>query len=299
MREDGYSIREIAKHTGVPKSVVDRELKRWEAYVPASESWGQGKAELVKPSVKRSKASQEVVCFITDIHAPYHDSGALQSALEVVRAVQPDRLVNMGDTADFFQISRFWDGIDRLDSLQSDLDTSNEIRRQFRSAAPNAIFDECEGNHDNRLRTYIQLNAKPLMSLDSLKPENLCAWKELEISPHGENGFLLRPHFLVKHGTIARQEAGATAKAECLQAGISGISGHVHRLSTYRKEGYVRREWTEGGCLCRLDPDYIKGGAANWTHGMAVGTFSTKTDSFVIEQVQSFDGKFIYGGLTY
>jgi hypothetical protein len=297
LHDDGYSLREISKATGIPKTTVQREVKRLDAERPPSTSWGDGRAKLVKPSVK--KGQDEVVCFITDIHAPFHDQDALESALELVRALQPNRLVNLGDTIDAHQISRFWNGIDRAFELQADLDAANEIRKAFRQAAPNAVFDECEGNHDNRFTTYIQTQAKALVSLDSLKPESLFKWKELGIRSHNSNGFLLRPEFLCKHGSIARQEAGATAKAELALAGISGISGHVHRLITYAKEGYVRRQWTEAGCLCRLDPDYTKGQVPNWTSGMCVGTFSTRSNAFVIETVQSMEGKFIYGGRTF
>jgi hypothetical protein len=163
---------------------------------------------------------------------------------------------------------------------------------------PNAAIDETEGNHDYRIKTYIETNAPGLASLRALDMASLCSYQELDIRWHPGHGFRLRPEFLVKHGTIVRQDAGSTAKAELLLNGISGISGHVHRLATYTKNGYVRRSWTEQGCLCRLDPPYITGGA-NWEQGIAVGYFSTKSPNFVVDLVRYSDGALWYGGQRY
>ena len=83
-----------------------------------------------------------------------------------------------------------------------------------------------------------------------------------------------------------------------MAAGISGISGHTHRLAPYKKSGYTPRVWWEQGCLCRLDPDYIIG-KPNWEQGVMVGEFSTKTDSFVLHPVPFLDGKLRFGRESY
>lgn len=124
-------------------------------------------------------------------------------------------------------------------------------------------------------------------------------YRELEINWHPGCGFLLRREFLVKHGTVVRSESGATAKAEYSLAGISGISGHTHRLARYRKAGYAQREWLEQGCLCRLDPDYVAGGLPNWTIGCAIGEFSTKSPSFVLHEVPFVADRLRFGREQY
>jgi hypothetical protein len=212
-----------------------------------------------------------------------------------VRKVKPHTLVINGDVNDFFQLSRFNTGHEREDFLQLEIDAANAIRQRFRKAAPNARLIETEGNHDNRIRSYVVKNAKALHSLRVLDPAALFDHDKLDIQWFPGAGFRLRPSFLVKHGTLVRGESAATAKAELASAGISGVSGHTHRLGTYRRAGYQTKQWTEGGCLCRLDPDYITG-QPNWTQGLVVGQFSTKTDSFVVEEVQAMDGKLVWGG---
>lgn len=261
---------------------------------PKSETWGLGRARIVG---RATRAATEVNVIISDIHAPHYDVRALSSALKLIEDIQPHRVGINGDINDFFSISSFNKGADRLDTLQDEIDLGNKIRRRVREAAPNARLDENEGNHESRIRDYVRKNARALTSLRNLNPESLFDWAQNEITPHGTNGYRLRPHFLVKHGTIIRSEGGATAKAEQLAANINGVSGHTHRLAPYRKDGYAPREWWEGGCLCRLDPDYVE--VPNWRHGLLVVYLSTKTDNFKIDPVSTFNGRFTYGGKTF
>lgn len=266
--------------------------------IPDSEPWNGPRAELVEPA---SRSSEQVAVIISDIHSPYHDVTALRSALALIDAMQPDLVVINGDLPDFFGISSHNRTMERLDTLQAELDMADDIRRAIRKAAPNAVIRENEGNHDSRLRTYVRSRARELSSLRCLTPENLnAAWKECGIIPHGGAGFLIQPGFLIKHGNVVRSEAGASARGEMKRYKISGITGHVHRLAQATEDGYKRLEWYEGGCLCSLDPDYIPGGPPNWRHGITVGFFSTKTDAFQVDMVKAgSDGRFRYGGVSY
>lgn len=233
--------------------------------------------------------------FLSDFHVPHHNIPVVESALRLIKKIRPHRVVLNGDMNDHFQLSRFNNTGERLETLQDEIDGGNRIRGAVRKAVPDALIEETEGNHDSRLRGYVAQNAAALKSLRALLPEEQYHWKRYEITPHTGAGFRLRPNFLVKHGTHVRGEAGATAKAEMAAAGISGISGHTHRLATYRKVGYQTMQWTEQGCLCRLDPEYITG-MPNWTNGVVVGQFSTRSDCFVVEEVQAFNDKLVYGG---
>lgn len=287
----------VSRATGVPESTLKTAasalgFRKEAAPEPQEVPWGTGAAKPV-----RNTKPNEVVVFLSDIHIPYQDTALVASALRLIEDVRPDRVVINGDVADFFQCSRFNMAEERMEELQSDIDAANAFRRSVREAAPNAAIDETEGNHDNRITTYVRKNARAVASLRSLEPRFLFAYDDLDINVHPGCGFLLRPFFLVKHGTIVRGEAGATAKAELLAAGINGISGHTHRLATYRKSGYGQRQWTEQGCMCRLDPDYVPGGVPNWTQGIAVGEFSAS--AFVIHEVPFTDGALRLGLRTY
>lgn len=290
-RPDGWAREAWRKHCR------DHDVKytRPTTTVPAAVKWGLGAAQPVRPATTEDT---ELVVFLSDIHVPYHDPDVVASALRLIRRLKPHRVVLNGDIADFFQLSRFNTAQSRMDDLQAEIDDANLIREGVRAAAPDAVIDETEGNHDSRTSTYVANNARALKSLRALEPENLFKYRELNINWHPGAGFLLRQNFLVKHGTIVRKDGGASAKAEMEQAGVSGISGHVHRLATYRKAGYSQRQWTEQGCLCRTDPDYVVG-APNWVQGCVVGEFSTRSDVFVTYEVPAVDGRLRFGGKAY
>jgi hypothetical protein len=261
----------------------------------AKVEWGLGAAPLLEPSTTEAT---EIVAFFGDMHYPYQDDAMVKSCLNLIRRVKPHRIVNLGDTNDFFSISRFNKNLERLDDLQDEIDQANAFRSKLRSFAPNADIIEIPGNHCIRITNYVAENARALTSLRALDPHSLFALNENGITYAGQNGFLLRQNFLAYHGTKINKNAGATAKAEMDQYECSGISGHCHRLSEYVKNGYTRKSWTEAGGLFRKDADYIVG-PGNWERGMAIGQFSTKSDAFVIELVHEFDGKLMYGGKCY
>lgn len=286
--EEHGSINRVAEATGENRAKLQNWARKHSEDAKGIIPWGMGRAQPVSPSTREP---WERVVFLSDVHVPYQDKALVASALDLIRRWEPHRVVLNGDIADLFILSRFNTSAERMDSLQDDIDEANEFRASVRDAAPGARIDETLGNHDDRTITYIKQNARALYSLRALRPEILFDYARLGIQHHPGAGFLLRPHFLVKHGTVVRAEAGASAKAEMLQAGISGISGHTHRLATYRREGYVQREWHEQGCLCRQDPDYIKSGVANWTQGIAIGEFSTRSDAFQVQLVPGVDGE--------
>lgn len=235
---------------------------------------------------------------MSDFHVPYHDVALVDSALALLKKVKPHRIVLNGDINDFFQLSRFNVNRERMEELQEEIDEGVELRRRIRAVCPNAHLVENEGNHDSRIKTYVKLNAAALGSLRALEPANLFEWNALEIDSFPGAGFRQRRNFLIKHGSYVRQDVPATAKVELQHAGISGVSGHTHRLGTYRKVGYDPKQWTEQGCLCRLDPDYVTG-VPNWTHGMVIAQFSTRSDAFVVNEIQTIDGRFTWGGKTF
>jgi predicted phosphodiesterase len=258
-------------------------------------SWALGTAAHVPPSTSEET---EAVIFLSDLHFPFQDPDVVASALTLARRIRPHRIVLNGDINDFFQLSRFNTGQERLDDLQDEITQANAFRAALRRAVPNAVIDETLGNHDARLTRYVEQNARAMTSLHALEPSRLLAADKLEINRYDAAGFRLRPHFLVRHGTLIRKHAGWSARAELESAGISGVSGHTHRLGIFRVGGYRPLQWAEGGCLCGLSPDYAVG-SPNWQQGCVVGRFSTRTDAFLLEEVQALDGQLVYGGKAY
>lgn len=263
--------------------------------IPLPELWGSGKAPVIKPSTQEH---WETVIFASDFHVPYHDVVLVDAMLDVMADIKPHRVVLNGDINDFFQMSRFNAANERLELLQSEINQGKLIRQQVRIVNPDAIIDETIGNHEERLMTYPGFRAPALRSLESLQPANLLGLNELEITHWPANGFRLREDFVVEHGVVVRSSSGASAKARLESTLISGIMGHTHRMDSYRKKGYRDLSWYEQGCMCMLNPDYVKGGA-NWTQGFAIGIFSTKTANFNVQLIPAVGRGFIYDGKHY
>lgn len=263
--------------------------------IPVAEKWGDGLAPLVPPTTDQQF---EVVVSVSDIHFPYHNETLLASTLLLIEDINPHCIVINGDVNDFFQLSRFNQGLERLDELQEEIDMGVDFRRNLRYIAPNAVIRETLGNHDERLLSYVENNARSLSSLRALKPEALLQLDELEITLYGRSGFRIRPEFVFEHGHVVRSDAGASAKARLNNTLISGMMGHTHRMAEYPKYGYRNLTWYEQGCLCMRNAEY-KIGETNWQPGFAVGHFSTRTSNFHVELVRAVNNGYIYGGKHY
>lgn len=255
--------------------------------------WGHGQAKQVPRSTKES---EERVVFVPDCHYPYADEDLIRSLFKLIAWFKPHRIIHLGDLVDFHAISRWNAGLERLDDLQDEIDEAAGFLGDLRKAAPDADIRWLEGNHDERLLKYVATEARALKSLRDLSVERQFGLDELGISYHGGEGILLRKEFLARHGTMIRSGAGSTAKAECLASGISGISGHTHRLGVYRRDGYRSLQWNEAGTLSRLDPPYNPG-RPDWRQGMIVGYFGK--NSWRVEEVHAEDGKLVYGGKSF
>lgn len=311
-KEEGApSWKELAEDIGWEGSIAGlrsrvaeyRKLKsRHQRYIPGvgfvipdTEKWGDGIAPLLEPTTKETF---ETVVSISDIHFPYHNKPLLESTFLLMEDIQPHVIVINGDVNDFFQLSRFNQGLERLDNLQEEIDMGYMFRRTLREMFPNARIRENLGNHDERILSYIENNARSLASLRALKPEALLGLDELEITLFGRGGHRIRPEFVFEHGHVVRGEAGASAKARLTNTLISGMMGHTHRMAEYPKFGYRNLTWYEQGCLCSRNAEY-KIGETNWQPGIAVAHFSTKTENYHVELVRAVHNGYIYGGKHY
>lgn len=240
---------------------------------------------------KKHKLNQKIVQ-INDLHIPFHDKKALEVFNLFLKDFKPDQLVIAGDLLDFYQLSSFDKDPMRRFTIQDEIDVCYEVLKEFKLLCPNIHF--IKGNHEDRLRRFLWKNPS-LASIKVLELPKLLNLDSLEIEYHDYeyifNGFRFT------HGTIVRQDSGATAKAELLKYGSSMSSGHTHRISSFLKtdaRGTVGAY--EMGCLCSLEPEYING-VPNWCQGF--GVFHFMGDRFFCQQIPIIKHEFIYGGKRY
>jgi len=105
-------------------------------------------------------------------------------------------------------------------------------------------------------------------------------------------------HYLFKHGDLVRKFASYTAKGEFDKEGMSGASGHSHRLGQH----YVRKRggfytWLESGCLCDLNPEYIEG-TADWQQGLSLVTFRENSNHFTATLIPIVDREILWGDVS-
>ena len=106
----------------------------------------------------------ERVGVLADIHIPYHDNVALETALSYLDEFKPNTIVLLGDMLDFYKVSRFTKKIGRH-SVGSELGQGRMFLQNLRYRFPGAKIIYLEGNHENRLERYILENAAEIADL--------------------------------------------------------------------------------------------------------------------------------------
>lgn len=242
---------------------------------------------------KKTNSKRTVIA--NDLHIPYEDKPAVNLLLGFIEEMNPCRIILNGDIADFYSISRFDKNPNRVFNLQGELNSVCDFFDKLKDVSPKSEILYIQGNHEDRLRKYLWSKGSELASLDCLDLTKLLRFNEFKIQ-YIEDGYWLGKLY-VTHGSLIRKDAGATAKAEFVKNGCSGISGHSHRDAkfTVRNQG-GHFAWWESYCLCDLNPEYIDG-IANWTHGFAMVTLVD--DRIFVEQIPIIHGRYIYGGKIY
>jgi len=244
----------------------------------------------------KRKVEYEKTVFVPDIHAPYIDGNAFRCMLAFLKVFKPEHIFVIGDVLDFYQLSKFIKNPSRMMDLQTDIDAAHLALRQIRKAAPTAKIRLLKGNHEARLQKFLWSTAAELVSLRDLTVPHLLNLDDLNIE-WIETGSTVFHGFLIKHGNVVRSRSGYTATGEREKAGISGVSGHTHRLSQIYNTNYTgMTTWVECGCLCRLDPEYAEGQIVDWQHGLAFGFYKKDKKRFTIHTAPIIDGCCVYDG---
>jgi hypothetical protein len=208
-----------------------------------------------------------------DWHVPFHDAKSLKGAFDWCKKVQPDILV-LHELHDFYAISRFDKNPNRQASLQDEIDIVTGYLTELRGLCPASRMILLESNHSDRLRRYLWSKAPALACLRVLEIEGLL---ELQKNSIEYMEYFIHQKFLFKHGDVVSKESGMTARRELAREGMSGVSGHTHRLGAhYRRNRGGEYVWLENGCICDLNPEYIKG-TADWQQGFSLVSFESRT----------------------
>jgi hypothetical protein len=242
---------------------------------------------LIKAREKSCFNNKFNIISLTDWHIPYHDQEAISAALDFCKKIQPQILI-IHELHDFYSLSRFDKDPERLDGLQTELNWVGDYLRILRDTCPDSRIILLKSNHLDRLRRYLWSHAQALASLDALAIPQLLNLERYNIE---YKDYFVYNNFIFKHGNLVSKEAGMTARRELAAEGMSGVSGHTHRLAQiYARERGGKYTWIENGCLCDLSPDWIDG-VANWQHGISIVSFEQNSDAYFAMPLPIIDGK--------
>lgn len=253
----------------------------------------QFKNNFLNKEKNHSKNSQ-TVC-ISDLHIPNQDDTTLNLVFDCIVNLQPENLVLLGDILDCYWNSSFLKNPKNNIYLQEEADIFYKKFSYLRKYIPHTNIYYILGNHEDRLLKD-QWEKPQYIGLRALEPRELLRLDKLNIDNY-RNKVIIND-FIYYHGDKVSNKSSYTAKAEFEGFQMnSGISGHTHRLgSYYHTYDKCTKNWFENGCLCDLDPEYIRE-KVNWQQGFSVVNYFEGINQ--VDQILIQDHKFKYEGKVY
>jgi len=232
---------------------------------------------------------------LNDAHVPFEDKDVIRCAIDFCKRLQPDIIVT-DEWMDFYELSRFL-----KDPKMATGYTLHDARlktweyfKQIQKACPDARRIHLNANHTKRMRKYLCRNAHELCGLPEFEMKTFMDFQRFNIEY--VDYFTWQGVFLFKHGDRVHKFSAYTAKNELDNEGISGASGHSHRLGQhYRTKRGGNYVWIECGCLCKLNPEYIEGKVADWQHGLGLVQFKGNSRHFIAHAIPITDNEIIWG----
>jgi predicted phosphodiesterase len=210
---------------------------------------------------------------LPDIHLPYEDKYAIDSVLTMIDAVKPARVVQVGDLLDMKAPARWSKGTaaEYCNSVREEADAGVEFWTRLRQAAGDAELVWVTGNHEDRLRNYVNAYAPALRDIVPSTAE-LMKLDSFGVKYPKQQPWTVAPGVSCIHGKMLAPHAGFSARKELLRhnpdRGI--VQGHTHRLGVIYETTNATRFALESGWLgdIRRAGSYLDfPGVANWQQG--------------------------------
>lgn len=252
---------------------------------------------------------------LNGIMVPVHDEAAFSVGHQIIRDIQPDRIISVGDNLDLASIGRWDKERSFVGSIQPSIDRLGRMAAQLRADVPNSEIVFLEGNHDLRLQKLLQKEAPELFALRRANTEVsedevvlgipfLSRFGELAIkyvAGYPANKFWINDKLQVIHGDVVRS-GGSTVAAYLDKYEESTISGHTHRAEFAAKTVSDRyKTWVKVaasfGTWSRVDghtPGVGQGlsptgepvgQAPNWQQAVGIVTYKEGDGPFDIQTV--------------
>lgn len=226
-----------------------------------------------------------------DVHLPYHDSKALNLAVEKLYHDNVDAIVLAGDLIDCYQLSDF-EKDPRNRDFKYEIDTARALFKELRTRFPKARLVYIEGNHEQRFDRYIRKNAPVLLGLPMTTLPEVLGLREFGVEYVGNK----RVTHLGKLNVVHGHEFGKSvfspvnpARGFYMRAKANVIGGHHHQTSEHAENditGSITCAWSVG-CLSDLHPQYMP--LNKWNLGFAVVEVAGNGD-FAVDNMKIING---------
>ena len=226
-----------------------------------------------------------------DIHLPYQDNDALETAINFAIDFKPNFIYLNGDTMDMYQASRYVKDI-RLRNLAGEIEMTRQFLKDLKDTFNCPVYFKI-GNHEDRWEIYLRSNAPELLGIEDFELKNVLRLGELGVQ-------LVKSKQVAKIGkmTLAHgHEFGHSvfspvnaARGLYMRAKIDCAIGHHHVTSEHAEKdmaGNVVSTFSIGS-LCGLSPDYLP--YNRWNHGFATITTEPNGD-YDFRNYKIIDGK--------
>ena len=204
-----------------------------------------------------------------------------------IHALEPDVIVIGGDLVDcggfLAQHHTLGYVAETQYTYEEDIATANEFLDSLREAAPNAIIEFLEGNHENRTERWIvtetlrnHSDSKFLNNI--IAPKALLHLEKREIKYYARNevhGDCRQPGFIRKGKCFFVHELSSSSNAAT--DALRKVAGNVVFFHTHRADSAIGFRpgigdigaWNPG-CLCEPRPMWQHTRPNDWTHGYGV-----------------------------
>lgn len=260
---------------------------------------------------------------IDDELIPIHDERAMESVIKLANYLQPEEVVNLGDTVDFAALSRFQRDSDHFyRTLGPSFQRIHDFYAQLRADLPHSKITEVDSNHHKRLTDFVLRQMPDMYNIRQAgaDPDEypvftypyLANLKHVGVDWVGGYGaaeYEYKDDLAFIHGQFAVSSGSTAAKLAKANPDRNIVQGHVHRAETQYhtdRRGRMLGAFAVGS-LCRTDgvvPSYHSSvnemgrpvkHQENWQNScMVIEDYGDGVYDF--QHILIRDGKIIYRG---
>ena len=236
----------------------------------------------------------KTILVVPDLHGQEKDEVAWRICLRVAKWLEPNICVVLGDFMDSESVSTHPRNSCRPPNLGEDYAVANQDLDALDSALP-AICKKhfIEGNHEDRITRFLRNQAPELDGALLLPREalrlNERGWKWI---PYGETLTIGKMIFVHGWYTIKFHAARHTDRL-----GDSVFYGHTHQFQAFQTfHGSNAHLGMNLGCLCKVNPKWLRGKPNDWALGFGIIYFDEKTGEFWPQFVPIINGRAVILG---